>query len=235
MTTRRKFIRNTSVLAAGSAFLGFNNNANAYPAKKDFINAGEDELWKLVRASFPLNEKPVYLNNGTMGPSPYSVIETQYKSTLEVDSTGTYGGWEEAVPAIARFVNAADNEICLTRNVTEGINIACWGLNLKKGDEVIITNHEHVGNALPWLNRARLHGIVLKPVSLAPTAAETLNHISSAITKKTKVIAVPHIPCTQGQVLPVKEICTLAKEKGIYSFIDGAHGPGMLKVDLQDM
>lgn len=234
MTTRRDFIRNTSVLAAGSAFLSV-NRATAYPLRKDFMNAGEDEFWKLVRASFPLNQKPLYLNNGTMGPSPFSVIEAQYNSMMEVDSTGTYGGWEEAVPALARFVKANENEICLTRNVTEGINIVCWGLNLKKGDEVIITNHEHVGNALPWLNRAKLDGIVLKPVSLAPTAAETLNRINSLITKRTKVIAVPHIPCTQGQVLPAKEICALAKEKGIYSFIDGAHGPGMLTLDLHDM
>jgi len=170
-----------------------------------------------------------------MGPSPYSVIEEQYTTTLSIDTTGNYGGWEEAVPALAKFVGVDEDEICLTHNVTEGINIICWGLHLKKGDEVIITNHEHVGNALPWLNIAKVEGIVLKTVALANTAAQTLNNISALITKKTRVIAVPHMPCTQGQVLPVKEICTLAKEKGIYSFIDGAHGPGMLQLDLHDM
>ena len=155
----------------------------------DFNLAEGEEFWKLVRASFPLSNKIAYLNNGTMGPSPYSVIEEQYKATLDVDTTGNYGGWEEAVPALAKFVGVDEDEICLTHNVTEGINIICWGLHLKKGDEVIITNHEHVGNALPWLNRAKVEGIVLKTVALANTAAQTLNNISALITKKTRVIA----------------------------------------------
>jgi selenocysteine lyase/cysteine desulfurase len=106
---------------------------------------------------------------------------------------------------------------------------------LKKGDEVIITTHEHVGNAFPWLNRQKLHGIVLRTFTPASTADETLNRISALINKKTRAIAVPHIPCTQGQVLPVKEICKLAKEKKIFSIIDGAHGPGQLMLDLHDI
>ena len=233
--SRRKFIRNSALLAAGAMYLPAIGAPKKEKKISDFNLAEGEEFWKLVRASFPLSNKIAYLNNGTMGPSPYSVIEEQYKTTLDVDTTGNYGGWEEAVPALAKFVGVDEDEICLTHNVTEGINIICWGLHLKKGDEVIITNHEHVGNALPWLNRAKVEGIVLKTVALANTAAQTLNNINALITKKTRVIAVPHMPCTQGQVLPVKEICALAKEKGIYSFIDGAHGPGMLQLDLHDM
>lgn len=233
--TRRKFIRNSALLAAGAMYLPAFGATQTPKGNPDFSVAQGEEFWKLVRASFPLSNKVAYLNNGTMGPSPYSVIEEQYKATLDVDTTGNYGGWEDAVPALAKFVGCDEDEVCLTHNVTEGINIVCWGLHLKKGDEVIITNHEHVGNALPWLNRAKVEGIVLKTVQLADTAAQTLNNINALITKNTRVIAVPHMPCTQGQVLPVKEICTLAKEKGIYSFIDGAHGPGMLQLDLHDM
>ncbi len=233
--SRRKFIRNSALLAAGAMYLPAIGAPKKEKKISDFNLAEGEEFWKLVRASFPLSNKIAYLNNGTMGPSPYSVIEEQYKTTLDVDTTGNYGGWEEAVPALAKFVGVDEDEICLTHNVTEGINIICWGLHLKKGDEVIITNHEHVGNALPWLNRAKVEGIVLKTVALANTAAQTLDNINALITKKTRVIAVPHMPCTQGQVLPVKEICALAKEKGIYSFIDGAHGPGMLQLDLHNM
>ena len=211
----------------------------AHPKKNTMPNfslaANDEEFWKMVRGSFPLSNKIMYLNNGTMGPSPYPVIEEQYEATIDVDTTGNYGGWEDAVPAIARFVGIDNEEVCLTHNVTEGINIVCWGLNLQKGDEVIVTNHEHVGNALPWLNRAKVDGIVIKTMKLAATAAQTLENLNAVITPKTKVIAVPHIPCTQGQILPVKEICTLAKDKGIYSFIDGAHGPGMLNLNLHDM
>lgn len=233
---RREFLKKSSVLAAGASLLPQWANGNLGQHSIESLNGGEGkDFWEVVRKNFPLNADLVYLNNGTMGPSPYQVIQSQYDSMLHLDTTGEYGGWQDAVPALAGFVGVNENEICLTHNVTEGINIICWGLSLKKGDEVIITDHEHVGNALPWLNRAKLDGIGLKVVKLADTANETLNRIESLITKKTKVIAVPHMPCTHGQVLPVKQICKLAKDKNIYSFIDGAHGPGMFDLDLHDM
>jgi cysteine desulfurase/selenocysteine lyase len=119
--------------------------------------------------------------------------------------------------------------------VTDGINLACWGVPLQKGDEVILTTHEHVGNASPWMNRQKVTGIVIKKYTPAATAAETLNRIAELITKKTRAIVTPHIPCTQGQVIPIKEVCKLARDKGIFSLIDGAHGAGMMPLNLHDM
>ena len=198
--------------------------------------ADDDETyWSNVRQLFPLSKDMIYLNNGTFGPSPYPVIDVARSSMMDADQMGNYGSYDKIPPKIAKFVGANDDEIALTHNVTEGINVACWGLPLKKGDEVILTTHEHVGNAIPWLNRQRLHGIVIKKFTPAATAAETLERISALITSKTRAIACPHIPCTNGQVLPIKEICTLAREKRMYSVIDGAHGPGMYQLDLHDM
>ena len=171
-----------------------------------------------------------------MGVSPYSVIDAVYQKSVTINTKGTYGGGDhEAIEAIARFVGADKDEIAFTHNVTEGNNLVAQGLPLQKGDEVIMTTHEHVGGGLPWLNRARHDGIVIKVINLGATAAETINNIEKAITKKTKAFALPHIPCTIGQVLPAKQISALAKSKGIYSFFDGAHGPGMLNLDLHDI
>lgn len=233
---RRRFLRSASLLATASlaefdiaaATLQLKNGGKA-------IQPGDEDYWKNVRSLFPLSTDKVYLNNGTMGPSPYPVIEATHKGMARCDEQGEYGGYEDCLADIARFTGAHKNEIALTHNVTEGINIVCWGLPLQRGDEVIVTDQEHVGNALPWLNRQKLHGIKVKALSPAPTAAETLQRLNELITRKTRVIAVPHIPCTTGQVLPVKEICLLARERGIYSCIDGAHGPGMLPLDLHDM
>lgn len=199
------------------------------------IPENDEVYWSSIRQLFPLTRDLVYLNNGTMGPSPYPVIDAVHKGMTDNDTYIIYGGWEKIVPRLASFVGADEDEIALTHNVTEGINITCWGLPLRKKDEVIMTTHEHVGNALPWLNRRELHGIVIKTFTPAATAAETLGRIAALINRRTRVIAVPHIPCTQGQVLPVKEICALAKEKNIFSAIDGAHGPGMMPLDLHDM
>jgi cysteine desulfurase/selenocysteine lyase len=214
---------------------------DAFAARQEIDNSGEaisesdEQYWANVRRLFPLTKELTYLNNGTMGPSPYPVIDAVQKGMMHEDQDGVYGGWEAAAGRIAKFIGANEDEIALTHNVTDGINIACWGLPLKKGDEVIMTTHEHVGNAFPWLNRQKLDGIVIKTFTPAATADETLNLISALITKNTRAFAIPHIPCTQGQVMPAKEICKLAKDKGIYSFIDGAHGPGMLMLDLHDM
>lgn len=233
---RRNFLRSASVLAACS-LSELDIAAAAVQAKTNGHNIGEEDeaYWNNVRQLFPLTKERIYLNNGTLGPSPYPVIEAVREGMMRTDEFGDYSGYEDSVDAIASFVGCDKNEVALTHNVTEGINIACWGVPLKRRDEVIVTDQEHVGNALPWLNRQKLHGIVLKTFTPAATAAETLERIAALITKRTRVIAVPHIPCTQGQVLPVKEICKLARDKGIYSCIDGAHGPGMMPLDLHDM
>jgi selenocysteine lyase/cysteine desulfurase len=234
--SRRNFLRSASVLAALSLSELQSLTASAQLKTDGSTGHETDEAyWRSVRSMFPLTKEMIYLNNGTFGPSPYPVIEAIKAGMMENDMMGQYGNWEPTVNKLAEFVGADKEEIALTHNVTDGINIGCWGLPLKKGDEVILTTHEHHGNALPWMNRQKLHGIVIKTFTPASTAAETLSRINALINSKTRAIATPHIPCTQGQVLPVKEICTLAREKRLYSIIDGAHGPGMLPLDLHDM
>lgn len=233
---RRNFIRSASMLTALSlSELDLLAATDRLKTGGKIIAPDDEQYWTNARKLFPLTDKRAYLNNGTMGPSPYSVIEAIKAGMTKNDVDGEYNGYEKSKVALARFVNADKSEIALTHNVTEGINITCWGVPLKKRDEVIVTDHEHVGNALPWLNRQKLHGIKLVSFSPASTAAETLDRIESLITRKTRVIAIPHMPCTQGQIMPVKEVCKLARDKGIFSCIDGAHGPGMLPIDLHDM
>jgi cysteine desulfurase/selenocysteine lyase len=185
MSNRRDFLKN-SILLAGAIGLG-SSTLQAIPPMPP-MDADDETYWKLVRNQFPLSQSKIFLNNGTVGPSPYVVLHEVQQDMLDVESSGRYGGHEEgAIKALSEFLNTRDTEISLMRNVTEGINVACWGM----------------------------------PRNL--------------INKKTKVISVPQIPCTIGQILPVKEICRLAREKGIFSFIDGAHPPGMLVVDIKDI
>ncbi len=199
------------------------------------VPSNDEQFWKIVREQFPLTHDRIYLNTGTMGPSPFVVRESVKAAIDNVDISGEYGGWEVARPRLAKFVNVDESEISLTHNVTEGINVVTWGLPLKKGDEVILTNHEHAGNALPWLNRAKYDGIVIKTLKPAMTAAENLNRINDLITKRTRAIAIPHITCTIGQIFPAKEISKLGHDKGLWVYFDGAHGPGMTMLDLKDI
>lgn len=171
-----------------------------------------------------------------MGITPLPVLNELHESFLKTAETGHYPSHsDELLKTLGELTGAAVSELTITKNVSEGTNHVCWGVPMKRKDEVILTTHEHVGGALPWMNRARLDGIVIKTVELGKTAAETLDNIAAAITKKTKVIAVPHIPCTIGQVLPVKDICALARSKGIISAIDGAHPLGMIQFNVKDI
>ncbi|MBC7554310.1 MAG: aminotransferase class V-fold PLP-dependent enzyme [Taibaiella sp.] len=233
---RRNFIRTAGILSALSLKEIDVLAAKRQMAASDKTVADDDEsYWSNVRRLFPLTRELTYMNNGTYGPSPYPVIEATHEGMMMADQDGVYGNYDGTPPKLAQFVGANADEIALTHNVTEGINIACCGVPLKKGDEVILTTHEHVGNALPWMNRIKLHGIVIRKFTPAATAEETLSRIAALINRKTRVIACPHIPCTQGQVLPVKEICALARKHNLFSLIDGAHGPGMIPLDLHDM
>jgi selenocysteine lyase/cysteine desulfurase len=236
--TRRTFIRTFSGGALGAAVLyAFPEEARAkyILSFNQDVDEHDEDFWRIVRDQFPLKKDPLFLNNGTMGPSPFVVIDAVRTEMEDVDRTARYGGWEPARAKIARFINADEQEIALTHNVTEGINIVACGLPLKAGDEVILTDHEHAGNALPWLARARRDGIVIKQLKLARTFDETLNRLNSLIGSRTRCIAVPHITCTTGQVLPAKQIARLAREKNLWFFLDGAHTPGMLPLDVKDL
>ena len=196
----------------------------------------DSPYWDFIRTLFPLKSDLTFLNNGTMGITPYPVLEALNKSFHHIAENGAYpmhdGSFEEN---LSQILGCKGSELAITKNVSEGVNLACRAISLKKGDEVIITLHEHVGGCAAWLYRAKTEGIILKLAALGATAEETLNNIKAVKTKNTKVIAVPHIPCTIGQVLPVNEICAWAKANGIISAIDGAHPLGMLQMNLKEM
>ncbi|MFY0644374.1 MAG: aminotransferase class V-fold PLP-dependent enzyme [Bacteroidia bacterium] len=192
--------------------------------------------WNDLKGQFNIPKDYHYFNTGTLGISPKYVIE-KYKSAIDVvNSKGIYGQHKKAlIAALSDLVSCDIEEIALTHNVTEGINIAAWAVPLKKDDEIILCTHEHAGNIIPWLNRAEKDKLKIKLIELGANGTETLVNLANAVTANTKVIALPHIPCTIGHVLPVKQICKLASSIGAYSCIDGAHGAGMLELDMHDI
>lgn len=239
-TKRRTFLKQLSSLTIASAVLPYAMPSTATASESGFnsllppYNEGE-HFWKFVRDQFPLKKSRVYFNNGTMGPSPYPVIEMIKKSLIEANTEGEYAVHEVTREKLAEFLNVKTSEISLTHNTTEGLNIIALGLPLKKGDEVIMTSHEHVGNAAPWLNVAKLKGVVIKTFVPAATAKENIDRVHALINAKTKAIAIPHITCTTGVVMPVKEIAALGKSKKLFVCIDGAHGPGSTVIDMKEL
>lgn len=231
MKSRRSFLQQLGLGVIAPGLVGFREvQANGLnPALQG------EEFWEQVRVQFPLTKSRIYMNNGTFGPSPKAVLDALQDSFEQTNTSGEYGHIAPLRAQLADFVGIKESEISLTHNTTEGINIMVWGLPLKAGDEVLITYHEHAGNAIPWLNRAKLHGIVLKPFEPGKTREENLDLIKSLVTPKTKVIAIPHVTCTTGLVMPIQEIADFARGKGIYTAIDGAHGAGTFDLNLKEL
>jgi cysteine desulfurase/selenocysteine lyase len=197
----------------------------------------KDINWKKIRKQFLLDTDKTYLNTASLGPSPKIVLKTIYDSMVSLETSCETGhGQIEAVhEKLGKFLNVGADEIAITRNATEGMNIIAQSLNLSAGDEVIITTHEHVGGAAPWMHLKNTKDIVIKLIDLDITGEFNLQLINDAITPKTKAVCFSHITCSTGMKLPAKEIVDYCRKKGVYTCIDGAQALGMFKIDLKDI
>lgn len=204
----------------------------------------DEQYWRAVRQSIMLDPETVFLNDGSYGTPPRPVFDALLKyNRLLTENPGDQGkvsGICERVvrPKLAAFVGADPDEIALTHNTTEGMSVVAAGMPMSRGDEVLTTTHEHPGGIDPWYLRAARDGIVVReiPVPSPPRDPdELLNLFNDNIGPHTKVISFCHMTCTAGLIFPAKEICQLARDKGIISVVDGAHPLGMFRFDLHDI
>jgi selenocysteine lyase/cysteine desulfurase len=207
-----------------------------------------EAYWTGLRKQFLIPEDEVYLNNGTVGSSPRPVLQAIFDAYQETEKMAQaepedypiwgYAAWNEFRDPLAAFVGCTRDEIALVRNATEANNYIANGVDMGRLDEVLMSDQEHPGGEHPWNLKAKRYGVVVKKFILPKPpkdAAEILNRINDAITQRTRVIFVSHITTVTGVVMPVKEICALARSKGILSALDGAHVPGMMKLDVHSL
>jgi selenocysteine lyase/cysteine desulfurase len=201
---------------------------------------------------FPLKSGQTYFNNGTMGPQPSFVIdkviedmrfssvhaaETDYKGSGPDLLTG-YFEFKELRTKLGALINADYKTLALTQNATMGMNFIANGMEFNAGDEVINTDQEHGGGFAAWQQLAKRKGMIYKQTKLPVPANDSqalIDAIWKEVTPKTKVIAIPHIVSVYGTILPIKEICTEARKRGILTVIDGAQTVGQIKVDIADL
>jgi selenocysteine lyase/cysteine desulfurase len=230
MSNRRIFLKQLLFSTLGLQVPHFMQGAPHLPASWP---SQEEVLWPLVRNSFPIAKEKTYLNTGTIGISPHVVIDELKRTLDRLEAYGEYSGWERTAPDLAAFFSVDPDEMCLTHNATEGINIVAAGLPLGAGDEIIMTTHEHVGNAVPWLHQAKLKNCRIVPFEPQPSIQGNLDAIASKMTARTRVIAIPHVTCTTGLRLPVAQISEMARAKGIWVCVDGAQAPGSIEVNIK--
>jgi len=249
---RRHFLATTTGVAAtlafGNSLLAQIEKAPAHLPDSSLYRTNEDVYWAELRRQFLIPEDEVYLNNGTVGSCPVPVLRAifdGYSATEKMDQQDPedypiwgYAAWNEFRDPLAAFVGCSRDEIALLRNATEANSYIANGIDLKAGDEVLMTDQEHPGGEHPWNLRAKRYGIVVKKVMLpkpVKNGAQVLNLFNDAITTRTRVMFFSHITTVTGVVLPAKDLCALARSKGIVSAVDGAHVCGMMRLNISDL
>lgn len=253
MPDRREFLQRSAVAAAlfgiplGRAEAAFGPDAPRLPAAT-LYSADPERYWAELRRQWLLAGDRINLNCGSVGCSPLPVLRATIDHLLAAEAfrepAYPWAGYEEngrvreLRAALANFLHCRRDELALVRNATEGNNVVCNGLDLRPGDEALLTDQEHPGGRCCWEQKAARFGVRLNYVRLPrppASADEIVNLFVRAFTPRTRIVVFSHITSPTGLVLPVKRICQAARERKILTHVDGAHAIGQIPLDLHDL
>ena len=237
MVTRRSFLRGAGgVIAASFNETGIARavDATRFVAGKTAEEAARDEdFWLEIQRAFTVDRTLINLNNGGVSPSPRIVQEAMRRYLEYSNHAPVYTMWRILDPQIesvrrrlARTFGCDPEEIAITRNASESLENCQFGLPLKPGDEVLTTNQDYPRMLTTWRQRQRREGIVLKQISIPlklDRPEQIVDLFAQAITPRTRVLHFCHITNLSGQIYPVKELCQLARSRGLEAIVDGAH------------
>ena len=221
-----------------------NATASSFERPADSV-ARDEDFWLNIRHAFTVDRNMINLNNGGVSPSPRVVSDTE-KRYLDIENLSpSYYMWNVLDPGIetvrrrlARAFGCDTEEIAITRNASEALEIVQLGMNLKAGDEILTTNQDYPRMITCWKQRERRDGVVLKQISFEvppPSMDYLVKRFEDNITPKTKVIHLCHITNRTGQIFPVKKICQMARARGIEVVVDGAHAFAQFPFKHEDL
>jgi isopenicillin-N epimerase len=195
--------------------------------------AGDEFYWSEIARAFDTDRTLINLNNGGCSPTPSHVLEAMIRDlrfSNEIPVDHMWNVLEPRIESVRRELAAEfgcdPEEMAITRNASEAMETLILGIDLAAGDEVVLTNQNYPRMITTWEQRARRHGIVVKQISFAvppPSMGDIVERFRRALTPKTRVIEITHITNLTGQILPVRDVVRMARERGIEVFVDGAH------------
>lgn len=243
MTSRRQFIKKGLLGSLGVLPL---THLSTTPSLEELKNASsDDELFALVRQQLHVPENRLYLNTGSLGPSPVVVTDAVHAMMQQLEMNPAIENWgdlgermEKVRTKVGELINADPENVVLTRNTTEGLSLISQSLKLSKGDEILTTTHEHGGGEVGLDYLASTQGAVIKKLQMpvpAPSKEAVVEAVRSNITTKTKVVMLSHVNTLTGLKMPFEEISKITKSKGILLIADGAQAPGLVVVDVKSM
>lgn len=202
------------------------------------------DTYTTLHDEFLLDPNVIYLNHGSFGATPRPVFESyqRWQRELENQPCKFFGRAHELLEhsreILADYIGTQKDNLAYVTNATTGINIAAHSIKLHPGDEVLSTNHEYGALDRTWQYLARKIGFryINQPIPLPITSAQDLiDTLWSGVTSRTRVIYISHITSPTAFILPVARICQKAREQGIITVVDGAHAPGQVAINLDQL
>lgn len=253
--SRRRFLsaagKGLGLMALSSAVVGsLFEKISAAAGRISHLTAAEaardEDFWAAVQQSFSVTRGIVNLNNGGVSPSPRIVTEAFVRYTWQQEDATAHTMWRILEPqsetirtGLAELFGCHAEEIAITRNASESLEILLMGLDLKPGDEILSTTQDYPRMLTTLRQRELREGLKLKLISI-PIAPADPDEIAAAferaITPRTKVILISHQINLTGQITPVRKVCEMARRRGIETIVDGAHSFaqfGFRREDLQ--
>ncbi len=210
------------------------------------FNAARDEdFWFEIQRSFSVTRGIMNLNNGGVSPSPRLVTEAFVRYTWQQEDATAHTMWHILEPqcemvrtGLAEIFGCDREEMAITRNVSESLEAVLFGMDLKAGDEILTTTQDYPRMINTLKQRQRREGIILKQIPI-PVPPKDLSEITEAferaITPKTRVLLICHMINLTGQLLPVRDICRMARARGVEVVVDGAHAFAHIDFRLEDL
>jgi selenocysteine lyase/cysteine desulfurase len=242
---KRTFIKNISLLGIVPAF----SHIDIWVAKYEHIDpetlAADEDFWEGIRKGYKLKPDYINLENGYYCFLPQEVLEQFISHVREINYQGSYymrtrrfDDNKIMAAKLAELAGCSNEELVITRNATESLDLVIGGTHWKAGDEAVMAEQDY-GSMLDMFKLvAKRHGVVNKIVSVPNHPAsdeEIVDLYANAITPKTKLLMVCHMINITGQILPIQKICDMAHSKGVKVMVDGAHAFAHFKFSIPDL
>jgi selenocysteine lyase/cysteine desulfurase len=254
MSDRRTFLRRLGIGAGTLPFLQFADPTFAHASRERHFRTGDalpaatgadEDFWGWVRESYTVSPNILNLNNGGVAPQPKVVQDAHIRYYHYCNEAPSYYMWqildqgrEPLREKLAGLCGCSPEEVAINRNSTEGLNTIIFGLNLKAGDEVVLTRQDYPNMINAWRQREKRDGVKLVWIDLplpVDDEARIVDLYVKAFTSRTRVVHVTHLINWTGQILPVRRIADQAHKRGIEVIADGAHTLAHMDFKVPDL
>lgn len=244
---KRSFLKRLALAGLGTPVFSFGmdkwiNKLNGLPSREV---AADEEFWAGIRGEYRLKPDYIYLESGYYSILPNEILEKYINHIRDINYQGAYymrtvqyDNKKKAAAKLAVLLGCSPDEVILTRNTTESLDMIIAGFHWNAGDEAVMAEQDYGAMLEMFIQVSKRHGVVNRIISIPnhPTSDEEIVKLyAGAITEKTKLLMVCHMINITGHILPVQKICDMAHSRGVQVMVDGAHAIAHIQFNIPDL